>query len=86
MGNGLTLLLHPPPQFQYPSRQCGAPSRPPLEVLPEVLDEIEVWGPCWTWYDLSVVVFEPVLGLFVGVLGVIVLLEDGVREGFCQDD
>ena len=60
------------------------PSKPPLEVLPEVLNGIEVWRPCWTWYDLSVIVFESFLGLFAGVLGVTVLLEDSVRGGFAK--
>ena len=33
---------------------------------------------------MSVVVFGPVLGLFAGVLGAIVLLEDGVRRDLAK--
>ena len=45
---------------------------------------INVSCACWIWYDLNVIVFEPVLGLFAGMLGVIVLLEGDVRESFAK--
>ena len=60
------------------------PSTLPFEVLPEVLNGIEVWRLCWPWQNLNVVVFEPLFGLFAGMLGVIVLLEDSVRGSFAK--
>ena len=60
------------------------PSKPPLEVLPEVLSGIEVWRLCWPWHEPDLVAFGPLLGLFAGMLGVIVLLEYDVRGSFAK--
>ena len=59
------------------------PSKPLLEVLPEVLNGVEVWRLCWPWYELDLVTFELFLGLFAGVLGVTVRRCQGE---FCQND
>ena len=47
--NGLPLPLHPLPQLQYPSKWCVVLSKPSFEVLPEVLNWIEVQRLCCPW-------------------------------------
>ena len=46
----------------------------------EVFNWIEVWGLGRPLYDIETMVFEPGLGHFAGVLGVIVLLENHITR------
>src|ERR1700731_1278101 len=45
--NLVPLFLHPLPQLQYSSSCFFILSKPPLEVIPQMFNRIEVWGLCW---------------------------------------
>lgn len=45
-----------------------------------MLDGVEVWGLCRPLQDLNLVLLEASFGLFAGVLGVVVLLENDVFD------
>lgn len=51
-----------------------------FEGIPEMLNRIEVQGLHRPLHDLNLVLLEALFGLFAGVLGVIVLLEDDVVD------
>src|SRR5215471_19563547 len=51
-------------------------------MIPQVFNGIEVWRLCWPQEDTEIMVSKPSLGLFAGVLGVIVLLEDDITCRF----
>src|SRR6266550_1546614 len=76
--NPVPLILYPLPQLQYPIGWSFIAPKPSFEVMPKVLNRIEVWRLCWPQQRLNSMVIKPLLGLFAGVLGVIVLLKDDI--------
>jgi hypothetical protein len=47
-----------------------------------MLNGIEVWRLSWPIHNMNSMVFIPGFGLFAGVLGVIILLEDNILMPF----
>ena len=56
--------------------------KPLFDVPPEVFNRADIWGLCRPLHDSESMVLEPVLSLFTGMLGVIILLEDNISGGF----
>ena len=58
--------------------------KPLLELLPEMLNRIEVRGLSWPVHNLDSVVLEPGFGLFASVFRVIILLKDDILVPFLK--
>jgi hypothetical protein len=49
-----------------------------------MLNGIKVWRLSWPIHNINSMVFKPGFGLFAGVLGVIILLEDNILVPFLK--
>jgi hypothetical protein len=71
--NLVPLLLHPLPQLQYPFWFNLILPQPPLDMIPQVFNGVEIWRLCWPWEDIEIIILKPTLGLLAGMFGVIIL-------------
>src|SRR6266853_4375156 len=58
--------------------------KPLLELLPEMLNRIEVRGLSWPVHNLDSVVLEPGFGLFASMFRGIILLKDEILTPFLE--
>ena len=73
--NSIPFLFYPLPQLIQPLGWNIILIKPLFEMIPEMFNGIKVWRLSRPVKNLKSIVFEPGLGQFGGVLGVVVLLE-----------
>ncbi|KZT01663.1 uncharacterized protein LAESUDRAFT_795612, partial [Laetiporus sulphureus 93-53] len=80
--NSLPFLLYPFPQLSNSLWWLLILCKLLFEVIPQILYGIEIWGLRGPYHSVEIMVFEPILGLLAGVLGVIVLLKHHILHSF----
>ena len=80
--NFIPLNLYPLPKLIHPSWCIFIFSKPPFEMIPKMLNWIEVLGLIWPWHEIESMGLKSLLRLFASVLWIIVLLENNILGVF----